>query len=107
MERYEDAMLAVLDERFRGARFVTRKSEFCGSEVTEDGFEYEVDCFWCMHEAPYNECRRHWRDDYIRQVNGGEVCGGKCFLFYPLDQFWDDFSNENAIDPETGEIFSI
>ncbi|MCK4670231.1 MAG: hypothetical protein KAT43_03430 [Nanoarchaeota archaeon] len=104
MGKYEEAMAAVLREAFPGARRITR-------EHGDDGFEYRTDCFWCPYKVYGEEgpsfCANNGTDDSIRMVDGGEINGGKCYEFYSLERFWDDFSSTHAIDPETGEVFQI
>lgn len=104
MSNYSQTMQEILQDAFEGARLITKDGE--------DGFEYEIGCDGCPMHAGFSwgvdRCSLFAElDDNIRKVDNGSCNGGKCFNFYSLDQFWDDFSNDFAIDPETGEVLGI
>jgi len=77
----------------------------------EDGFECETDCYLCPylglppnHPAFCGNPELIGRGSDVRMINSGLMAGGRCIEFTSFDDFWDDFSNEYVIDPDTGEF---
>ena len=101
MGKYEEAMSRIFEE--------------WGIEGTvqgpngEDGFEFEICCYFCPYlRLPPNRPQFCGNfdvlDSDVRKVNDGAMYDGRCFEFTSFDDFWDDFSNEYVIDPDTGEF---
>lgn len=106
MDKYNQTIAEITRAMLKGRKLITDKNGIEGFEIkhcTCQGCEYQVILSNCGGPA----CVLKPENQYFRQIRGGAVHGGKCYEFISLDDLWTEFSSSHAVNPETGEVFSI
>jgi len=106
VDKYNQTIAEITRALLQGRKLKIDKNGNEGFEIihhTCDGCEYSV--ILSNYGGP--ACVLKPENQSFSQVRGGAFHGGKCYEFVSLEDCWTDFSSEHAVDPETGEVFSI